>query len=121
LGATGLASNREEYRDRLREQPDEQLDAWVSELMRDVAARRGVQRVITELEETARLDEPTVRRAFARGGGAPATIGRDPAGGLMVPATSLHFLVPGMRAVLPDVRDRLIAFLVAGFDEIVYV
>jgi hypothetical protein len=120
LGATGLSANPGEYGERLREQSDEQLDAWVAELMRDVAARRGVGRVVSEIEKTARLDEPTLRRIFARGGGAPATIGRGPAG-LVMPAASLHFLVPGMRAVLPDARDRLIAFLVASFDEIVYV
>jgi hypothetical protein len=39
----------------------------------------------------------------------------------MVPTISLHFLVPGLRAELPDARDRLIAYLAASFDEIVYV
>ena len=39
----------------------------------------------------------------------------------MVPAISLHFLVPGLRAEAADARERLIAYLVASFDEIVYV
>jgi hypothetical protein len=39
----------------------------------------------------------------------------------MVPAIALHFLVPGLRAEVQDASDRLIAYLVAGFDEIVYV
>jgi hypothetical protein len=39
----------------------------------------------------------------------------------MVPAISLHFLVAGLRAEAADARDLLIAYLVACFDEIVYV
>jgi hypothetical protein len=120
VGATGLATDPIEYRDRLREQTDEQLDAWASELMRDVAARRGAARVVAELQKTACLDDPVFRRVFARGGGAPGTVGRV-GGGLIVPAISLHCLVSGMRAELGDARDRLIAYLVASFDEIVYV
>lgn len=120
MGATGLAPNPTEYRDRLREQTDEQLNSWTAELMRDVAARRGVARVVAEVQRTAGLDEAGLRRVFARGGGAPQTIGRA-GSGLVVPAISLHCLVAGMRAELPDARDRLIAYLVASFEEIVYV
>ena len=120
MGATGLAADPTQYRERLGEQPDDQLDAWVAELMRDVAARRGVTRVVERIQGTARLDDSTLRRVFARGGGAPQTIGRV-GGHLVMPATSLHCLVPGIRAELPDARDRLIEFLVASFDEIVYV
>ena len=121
MGATGLAANPNEYRERLREQTDDQLDAWTAELLRDVARRRGVAKVVADLRRTAHLDEKTFRRVFARGGGAPMTVGTDGAGHLMVPAISLHFLVPGLRAEIPDARDRLIAYLVASFDEIVYV
>jgi hypothetical protein len=121
VGATGLAANPTEYRDRLREQTDQQLDDWVAELMRDVAKRRGVIKVVTDFAKIARLDEKGLRRVFARGGGAPQTIGRDAEGHLMVPTISLHFLVPGLRAEAADARDRLIAYLVASFDEIVYV
>ena len=121
MGATGLASNPTEYRDRLRAQTDGQLDAWTAELLRDVARRRGVARVVADFRRTAHLDEKGFRRVFARGGGAPQTVGTDAAGHLMVPAVSLHFLVPGLRAEVADARDRLIAYLVASFDEIVYV
>jgi len=121
VGATGLAANPTEYRDRLREQTDDQLDAWTAELLRDVAKRRGVAKVVTDFRKTAHLDEKALRRVFARGGGAPQTVGTDANGHLMVPTISLHFLVPGLRAEVPDARDRLIAYLVASFDEIVYV
>jgi hypothetical protein len=39
----------------------------------------------------------------------------------MVPAVTLYTLVPGVRAQLPDGRQRLIAYLVENFDELVYV
>jgi hypothetical protein len=121
VGATGLAATPAEYRDRLREQTDEQLDAWAAELLRDVAKRRGLAKVVADFRKTAHLDEKAFRRVFARGGGAPQTIGIDASGRLMVPSISLHFIVPGLRAEVSDARDRLIAYLVASFDEIVYV
>jgi hypothetical protein len=121
VGATGLASTPTEYRKRLAEQTDEQLDSWASELMRDVAIRRGVIKVVTDVQRTAGLDEAGLRRVFARGGGAPQTVGFDAQGHLMVPAISLHCLVSGLRVDVPDARARLIDYLVANFDEIVYV
>jgi hypothetical protein len=121
VGATSLAANPTEYRKRLGEQTDEQLDSWSKELMRDVAMRRGVIKVLTDVQRTAHLDEAELRRVFARGGGAPQTVGFDAQGHLMVPAISLHSLVGGLRAALPDARARLIEYLVANFDEIVYV
>ena len=39
----------------------------------------------------------------------------------MVPAIALHALVPGIRSQVSDGRDRLIEYLVANFDELVYV
>jgi hypothetical protein len=39
----------------------------------------------------------------------------------MVPAISLRFLVPGLRGEVADARERLIAFLVASFGELVYI
>jgi hypothetical protein len=39
----------------------------------------------------------------------------------MVPAITLHALVPGIRSQLPDGRQRLIAYLLENFHEIVYV
>jgi hypothetical protein len=105
----------------LRQQQDRQLDAWASELLRDLARRRGVIAVVADVQKVAKLDEAALRRVFARGGGAPETVGKDAAGHLMVPTISLHFLVAGIRAEMPDAKDRLIDYLVAGFHDIVYV
>lgn len=118
---TGLSGDPGEYARRLAEQSDEQIDAWAAELMRDIAIRRGVLRVIADFRKAAGLDEPQFERVFASGGGPPAVIGHDAKGRLMVPAVTLHTLVPGIRSQLPDGRDRLIAYLVANFDELVYV
>ncbi|HEV8490534.1 MAG TPA: hypothetical protein VGQ58_12185 [Candidatus Limnocylindrales bacterium] len=118
---TGLSGDPKEYARRLAEQSDEQIDAWVAELMRDVAIRRGVLKVIADFRRAAGLDERQFERVFASGGGPPAVIGRDGQGRLMVPAVTLYTLVPGVRAQLPDGRQRLIAYLVENFDELVYV
>ena len=121
MGATGLAANPTEYRSRLREQTDEQIDAWSAELMRDIAIRLGVVRVVSGFKRTAHLDDRAFARVYARGGGAPATLGRDAEGRVMVPAIALHGLVAGLRAESPDARKLLIEYLVANFGEIVYV
>jgi hypothetical protein len=121
LGATGLASNPAEYKKRLGQQTDDQLDAWAAELMRDVARRRGVVRVLADFRKAARLDEAALLRVFSRGGGAPATAGHDAQGQLLLPAIALHFLVPGLRAEVSDSRARLIDYLAVNFHEIVYV
>ena len=121
MEATGLSTTEEEYRDRLGEQSDEQIDAWAAELMRDVAIRRGVIRVVDDFRRAAGLDERAFERVFASGGGPPAVIGRDGQGRLMVPAITLFALVPGIRAQVADGRDRLVAYLVENFEEIVYV
>lgn len=118
---TGLSGDPKEYARRLAEQSDEQIDAWAAELMRDVAIRRGVLKVIADFRRAAGLDERQFERVFASGGGPPAVIGRDGQGRLMVPAITLYTLVPGVRAQLPDGRERLIAYLVENFDELVYV
>jgi len=121
MSGTGLSANTKEYRARLGEQPDDQLDRWVSELMRDVVKRRGIVKVVADFRRAARLSEPEFERAFAFGGGAPRTLGRDRDGNLVVPAVSLWTLVPGVRELVGDSRDRLIDYLVANFDELVYV
>ncbi|MER3418096.1 MAG: hypothetical protein C4343_03070 [Chloroflexota bacterium] len=121
MTVTGLSASPEEYRTRLAEQSDEQIDAWAAELMRDVAIRRGVARVVEDVLRTAGLREAEFERVFAAGGGPPATVGRDPTGRLVVPAITLHVLVPGLRATVPDARARLIEYLVANFEELVYV
>ena len=121
MEATGLSTSEDEYRTRLAEQSDEQIDAWSAELMRDVAIRRGVLRVIEDFRTAAALDERGFERVFASGGGPPAVIGRDAQGRLMVPAITLFALVPGIHAQVPDGRRRLVEYLVANFEEIVYV
>ena len=121
MGATGLSADRTEYRARLVEQPDAQIDVWAAEMMRDTAIRRGVVRVVEDFRAAAKLTEKEFERVFASGGGPPATIGRDAQGRLMVPAVALWALVPGIRSQVPDGRDRLIEFLVGSFDELVYV
>ncbi len=122
MGATGLSSDPKEYRGRLEEQSDDQIDAWAAELMRDVSIRRGVRKVVRDFKHAAAIDDAGFERVFASGGGPPASIGRDSGGDLMVPAVTLHALVPGIRAQLPeDGRDRLIEYLVENFEEIVYV
>ena len=120
MGATGLSADPTEYRKRLAEQPDSQIDAWASELMRDMAIRRGVLRVVADFRRSTRLSEAEFERVFASGGGPPAMIGRDGEGRTMVPAITLYALVPGLRAQVADARDRLIEYLVENFHELVY-
>ena len=121
MGATGLAANPTEYRARLREQDDPQLDAWAAELMRDIAIRRGVLRVLADVRAAARLDDRSLERVYAAGGGPPATLGRDAGGQVMIPAITLHCLVAGIRRETSDGRDRLIEYLVENFEDLVYV
>ena len=121
MATTGLSADPKEYRKRLIEQNDEQIDAWAAELMRDVAIRRGVIRVVEDFRGAAGLGEPEFERVFASGGGPPAVVGRDREGRLMVPAITLFALVPGIRSQMADGRDRLIEYLVKNFDELVYV
>jgi hypothetical protein len=121
VAATGLSADANEYRTRLADQTDAQIDAWAAELMRDVAIRRGVVKVVEDFRRAARIDEPSFERVFASGGGPPAVVGRDVKGHLIVPAITLFALVPGIRAQVPDGRDRLIEYLLENFDEIVYV
>lgn len=121
MTTAGLSADPIEYRARLVEQSDDQIDAWAAELMRDVAIRRGVIKVVDDFRRAARLNESEFERVFASGGGPPAAIGRDAQGRLMVPAITLYTLAPGIRSQVADGRDRLIEYLVANFDELVYV
>ncbi len=121
MGATGLSSDPKEYRARLGEQADGQIDAWVAELLRDVVIRRGIVKVVDDFRKMTGLDEAGFERVFASGGGPPAAVGRDRAGNLVVPAVTLHALVPGLRSQVADARVRLIAYLVANFGETVFV
>ncbi len=121
MSGTGLSADPREYRARLDDQPDDQIDRWVAELMRDVVKRRGVVKVVADFRTAARLSEPEFERVFAFGGGAPMTLGRDAEGHLVVPTISLWTLVPGVRKLVPDSRGRLIEYLVSNFEELVYV
>jgi len=120
MGATGLATDRDEYRRRLLEQPDEQIDAWSAEAMRDISIRRGVLDVLRDVRAATGLDERELEKVFAAGGGPPAVIGHDAEGRLMVPAITLHCFVRGLRAVGPDARRQLVEYLVGNFEELVY-
>ena len=121
MASTGLSANPKEYRSRLSEQSDDQIDLWAQEMMRDVAKRRGVLRVLEDLRRAAKLSERDIERVFASGGGPPAVIGRDAQGRQMMPAVTLFALVPGLRADAADGRQRLIDYLVENFHELVYV
>ncbi len=121
MTATGLSASPQEYRERLDEQPDDQIDAWSAELARDISIRVGVRKVLSELRSAMGTDDAGLRRLYAAGGGPSAAVGRTEAGELMVPAISLHFFVTGARRLLPDARARLVEFLVESFEEIVYI
>lgn len=121
MAATGLSADPKEYRARLAEQSDAQIDAWAAELMRDVAKRRGVIRVLSDLRKAAKLSEADIERVFASGDGPTAVVGRDAQGRQMIPAVALYALVPGIRAQAKDGRKRLIEYLVENFHELVYV
>lgn len=90
-------------------------------MMRDVAKRRGVLRVLDDLRRAARLTERDIERLFASGDGPVAVVGRDAQGRQMMPAVALFALVPGIRADALDARERLIDYLVENFHELVYV
>jgi len=121
MSGTGLSATPKEYRSRLADQSDDQIDTWVAELMRDVVKRRGIVKVVDDFRTAAKLSEAEFERVFSFGGGAPRTLGRDAAGRLIVPTVSLWALVPGMRGLVPDSRGRLIEYLVSNFNELVYV
>ena len=121
MSTTGLSADPTEYRARLAEQSDDQIDAWAAELMRDVVIRRGIVKVVADFRRAARLDEAGFERVFASGGGPPASVGRDRDGNLIVPTVALYVLVPGIRSQAADGRERLIEYLVQNFDELVYV
>ncbi len=121
MTTAGLSADATEYRRRLADQSDDQIDAWTAELLRDIAIRRGVLKAIEDFRTAARLSQPEFERVVASGGGPPAALGRDAKGRLMVPAITLYALVPGIRAQVRDGRERLIEYLVVNFHELVYV
>lgn len=121
MTATGLSASPQEYRQRLQDQHDDQIDAWVAELMRDMSIRLGVRDVLKGFRRAMGTDDAGLTRLYAAGGGPIAAVGRTESGELMVPAISLYYFVTGARSQMPDARERLIAFLVDSFEEIVYI
>ena len=121
MTATGLSATPQEYRQRLDEQPDERIDAWAAELMRDTSIRRGVRQVLGELRKALGTNDSGLKKLFTAGGGPAAAFGVTDTGEAMVPAISLRFFVAGIRANVPDARSRLIEYLVASFHDIVYI
>ena len=81
----------------------------------------GSSRSSTISDRRRKLSEAEFERVFAFGGGAPRRSGGMRAGHLVVPTISLWALVPGVRGLVADSRGRLIEYLVANFDELVYV
>jgi len=121
LSSEGLSEDPKVYRKRLAEQPDEQLDTWMIECMRDMSIRHGVLPVLADFRAATGLDDTGIERVFTAGGGAPATIGRTADGELMLPAISLNCLVSGLRALSDKTREQEIDFLVDGFENVVYI
>lgn len=121
MSSAGLSQDPKEYRSRLDEQTDEQIDAWMIELMRDMSIRHGVLDVLADYRKATGLEDTGIQRVYTAGGGAPATIGRTADGQLMVPAISLHFLVPGLRSQSDQARAQMVDYLVGGFEQLVFI
>lgn len=121
MSSAGLSADPVEYRRRLEEQTDEQLDAWAAELLRDLSVRRGVLTALHDVRAATGLDDAGIERIYTAGGGAPATIGHTADGRLMLPAITLRCLVPGLRSQTSQAREQLIGLLVGSFEEIVYI
>src|SRR4051795_8132614 len=114
MTATGLSATPQPYRERVDEQPDERVDSWAAELMRDVSIRVGVRQVAKELRHAFGTDDPGLRRIYTAGGGPASAIGTTEQGELMVPAISLYYFVSGAHAIFGDARSRLIDLLVTN-------
>ena len=80
MSSAGLSADPAEYRSRLTEQTDQQLDAWTIELMRDLSIRIGVLTALDRYRQATGLDDVGITKVFTAGGGAPASIGRTAEG-----------------------------------------
>jgi hypothetical protein len=76
--------------------------------------------VLHDYRAATGTDDKAIAKVFAAGGGPPAVVGRDGQGRLLIPAITLHCLVAGTRAALPEPREKLIEYLVENFEELVY-
>ncbi len=121
MGATGLSADPAEYRSRLADQPDPQLDAWAQELLRDMVIRRGIVSVVDDFRTATRLTPAQFEQVFVSGGGPKASIGTDAQGRTLVPTIALWALIPGLRVRTADARDRIVDYLVENFHDFVYV
>ena len=96
LGATGLAADPAEYRARLREQPDEQIDAWAARRCATSPSGAGFAASSTTYQAATGLDERSLEQRLRRGRRAAApSIGPRRGGTAPLPAVTLHCLVPG--------------------------
>ena len=114
------SSDEREYRDVVVAQPDEQLDRWSSDLIRDFALRRGVGTAVAEFCRAASLDADGFQRAFLVGGGPDHVIGIDTAGSLVAPIFELPRAIAGLRRIDPAAREKLVDFLVENREVMSY-
>ena len=121
MAGPGCRPTRRSTGRRLAEQSDDQIDAWAAELMRDVRSAAGSARSSRISARRRASTTPVSNGCSHPAADRRPSIGRDRDGDLMVPAIALYALVPGIQAQVPDGRDRLIEYLVANFEEIVYV
>ena len=113
-------SEEREYRKMVVAQPDEQIDRWSSDLIRDFALRRGVGTAVAEFCRAAALDAGGFQRAFLVGGGPDHVIGIDTAGSLAAPIFELPRAITGLRRIDPSAREKLIDFLVENREVMSY-
>ena len=99
MGATGLSGDPTEYRTRLLDQSDGQIDAWAAE----TDARRGDPPRRRSASSRTSAGRPGSTSQVSNGCSLPVAARRRASaatatGHLMVPAITLHALVPGIHA-----------------------
>jgi hypothetical protein len=120
--ATGLSESPQAYEAKLLQQTDEQIDAWAIGSLRDIAKRKGVAIAVHEFGHATSLSDNHLAAAYTLGGGPAATMGRSVDGRLIFPAVALWALVPGLHQFdAAHAKAKLVAFLVATFEEVVYI
>ena len=81
MAATGLSADPTEYRARLADQSDDQIDAWVAELMRDVVDPSRHRQGRRRLPPGDPARRAWIRTGVRFGGGPPAWSGATPRAG----------------------------------------